>query len=86
MKPQEFKNFNSVDIYDEKTAETYRNCYDAKKRIVPNLSKISIPNFNIINLRDLNEDCVKISRPYLLYYLRNKLRKSVAVRPGRFKC
>ena len=41
----------------------------------------------------MNEDCVKISRYYLLYFLRNKLSKSVTVEPGQsgragssFKC
>ena len=49
MKPSEFKIFISVDIYDEKTAENYRNYYVAKKHIVSNQSKISIPNFNSKN-------------------------------------
>ena len=44
MKPTEFKSSLSVESYNEKTAENYRNCYDAEKRIVFKLSKILIPN------------------------------------------
>ena len=40
---------NSVESYDEKTAEKYRNCYAAEKRIVYKLSRILIPNFNSTN-------------------------------------
>ena len=44
MKPSsEFKISISVESYDEKTAENYRNCYVAEKRIV---FKISIPNMD----------------------------------------
>ena len=68
MKPLEFKISISVENYNEKTAENYWNCYVTEKRIVPKLSKISIPNFNNILIEDLNEDCVKISPPYLLYF------------------
>ena len=37
----------TISIQDEnyKTAENYRNCYVAEKRIVSKLSKISISNF-----------------------------------------
>ena len=38
----------------------------------------------ISQIEDLNEDCVKISRPYLLYFLRNKSSKSVTVGFGPF--
>ena len=41
----------SVESYDEKTAENYRNCYFAEKLIVFKLSKISIPNFDSISGR-----------------------------------
>ena len=34
-----------------KTAENYRNCYVAEKRIISKLSKISLPNFNSKNWR-----------------------------------
>ena len=51
MKPSEFKISNSVESYDEKTTENYRNCYVVEKRIVSKLSKISIPNFESKNLR-----------------------------------
>ena len=67
MQQSEFKILFSVESYDEKTAENYRNCYTAEKCIVFKLSKISITNLNLIaHIEDLNEDCVKISRPYLL--------------------
>ena len=39
MKPLEFKIPISLESYDEKTADNYRNCYVAKKRIVSKLSK-----------------------------------------------
>ena len=45
IKPSELK--ISVEGYDEKTAENYRNCYGAEKHIVSELSKISIPNLII---------------------------------------
>ena len=67
MKPSELKKFISVESYDEKTAENYLNCYVVEKRLVSKLSKISIPNL-IALMEDLNEDCVKISHPYLLYF------------------
>ena len=59
----------------KKTAENNQNLYVAVKRI---FSKLSIPNL-IARIEDLNEDCVKISHPYLLYFPRNKPSKSVSV-------
>ena len=47
MKPSEFEISVSVKSYDEKTTENYQNCYVAKKN--PQLSKISIPNFDSTN-------------------------------------
>ena len=35
-------------------------------------------------IEDFNEDCVKISLLYLLYFLRNKLSKNVTVGSSRF--
>ena len=35
-------------------------------------------------IEDLNEGCVKILRPYHLYFMRNKPSKKVTVRSGRF--
>ena len=35
-------------------------------------------------MEDLNEDCVKFSRLYLLYFLRNMPSKSVMVGPSQF--
>jgi len=37
MKPSEFKILISVESYDEKTAENYRNCYVAENSIVSKL-------------------------------------------------
>ena len=37
----------------------------------------------IAQIEDLDKDCVKISRPYLLNFSRNKPSKSVMVGPGR---
>ena len=56
----------TVKSYDEKTAKNYRYCHVAEKRIIFKQSKISITNL-IAQIEDLNEDCVKISRPDLLY-------------------
>ena len=39
MKPSEFKISISVESYAVKTAENYKNCYVAEKRIVDKLSK-----------------------------------------------
>ena len=49
MKVSEFKISISVESYNDKTAENYRNCYVAEKRIVSKLSKISIPDFDNTN-------------------------------------
>ena len=49
MKLSEFKIFISIESYDEKSAENYRNCYAAENRIASKLSQISIPNFNSTN-------------------------------------
>jgi len=46
MKPSEFKMSNSVESYEENTAENY---YVAKNCIVSKLSKISILNFDSTN-------------------------------------
>ena len=51
MTPSEFKISISVESYDEKTAENYRNCYGAEKRIISKLSEISVPNFDRTNGR-----------------------------------
>ena len=47
MDPSEFKISILVVSYDEKTAEIYRYCYVAEKRIVSKLLKI--PNFSSTN-------------------------------------
>ena len=58
------QNSISVASYDEKTDVNHRNCYAAEKYIVSNLSEILILNL-IAQIEDLNEDYVKISRPYI---------------------
>ena len=77
MKQSEFKIFISIKSYDDKTAENYRNYYIAENRIVSKLSNVKTQNYE-----DLNEDCVKISRPYILYFPRYKPSKNVTVRSG----
>ena len=81
MQQSEFRISISVESYDEKTAENYRNFYVAEKPIVFKISKISITT--IPQIKDLDEDCVKMSGPYLIYFLRNKPSKSVTVGSGR---
>ena len=49
MQPSEFEISLSVNSYEEKTAENYRNCFVAEKRMVSKLSKISILNFSVQN-------------------------------------
>ena len=78
MKLSEFKISFSIESYDEKTAENYRNCYVVEKRIV---SKHQRYRFKILTsqIEELNENCVKISRPYILYFPTNKPSYSVTV-------
>ena len=61
MKPSELNISISAESYDEKTAENYRNCYVAGKRIISKLTERSIPNFNST---DLNGDCFKIYKAF----------------------
>ena len=51
MKPSEFKIFISVESYDEKTSENYRNCYVVEKRFITKLWKISIQNSHSVSWR-----------------------------------
>ena len=67
MKPTEFKFSLSVESYDEKTAENYQNFYVAEKHIC-----MYFPDYQryrsqilIAHIEDLDQDCVKISRPHL---------------------
>ena len=46
VKQSEFKISKSVESYNKKTAENYRNCYVAEKHKVSKLLKISIQNVN----------------------------------------
>ena len=73
MKPLGLKLYFSVESYDEKTYENYRNCYDVEKRIVSKL---------VPQIEDLSKECVKIERSFLIYFPRNKPSKSVMVEPG----
>ena len=75
----------SIESSDEKNSENYHSCYVAEKRTVFKLSKISILSFDSPNWR-LERRLCQISRPYLLYFSRNKPSKSVTVWPvHRFK-
>ena len=49
MNRSESKISFSVENYDEKTGENYRNFYVIEKRIISKLSKISIKYFNSTN-------------------------------------
>ena len=55
MKSSEFKIFISVESYDEKTAENYRNCYVAEKHIVFNSTMKTwikiVSNFTFLSLK-----------------------------------
>ena len=67
----------------KKTDENYRNCYVFDKCLVSKLSiKIYPSHILIVQILDFNYDDVNISHPYLLYFPRNKLSKSVTVWPG----
>ena len=84
MKPSESKISLSLESYDEKTAENYRNCYVAEECIGFKLWKISIKKILLAQIGDFNRYCINISLPYILYSLRNKPSKSVSVGSGRF--
>ena len=73
MKPSEFRISISVENYDVKTAENYRNCYVDEKRIVSKVSKFLF-QILIAQIEDLNECCVEILRQELYCW----------VGPGRF--
>ena len=60
MKLSEFKISISVESRDEKTAENYRNAHS-----FPNYQRYRSETLKA-QIEDLNEDCVKFSRPYLL--------------------
>ena len=68
MNPSKFDISISVESYDEKTVENDWNCYGAEKPIGSKLSKISKMSnqIHIAKIEDMNEDCVKIPRPYLI--------------------
>ena len=67
MNPSEFKTSISVECYYEKSDKNYQNSYIVEKRIISKLFQILIAQ-----IEDLTKDCVKISRPYLLYFPKNK--------------
>ena len=83
MKPSQFKISISVESYHEKTDENYQNSYIVEKGLFPNYQRY-LSQIVIVQIEDSNEDCVKIQRPYLLYFPRYKPSKSVTVEPGRF--
>ena len=51
MEPSEFEICLSVESYDKKTAQNCLNFYDAGKRLISELSNISMPNFDRTILR-----------------------------------
>ena len=55
MKLSEFKFSISVEGYNEKTAENYRNCYVVEKRKCPNYQRYR-SQILIAQIEDLNED------------------------------
>ena len=71
MKPSELKIFISVENFDDKTAEYYRNCYVAKNRIVSKLLKISIPNTNSTNWRLDWSLCQNLTSLSLMFMFNN---------------
>ena len=71
MEPSEFKISFSVKSYDEKTAKNYWNCYVDEKYIVHNYQRYRF-QILIAQIEDLNEDCVKISLLYIIYFPRKK--------------
>ena len=76
MKPSKFP-FQS-DVYEEKTAENYWNCYVDKKRIVSKLSNILIPNLNSITWIKIMS---KIHVP--IFYTYRKISREKVSRSGR---
>ena len=66
MEPSKFKILISVENFDEKTVENYRNCYVAEKRMGSKLSKIYRYQILIRQIKDLNEGSVKILRLYFI--------------------
>ena len=67
----------------------WKNCWKWPKvlrcRKVHSFQTINIlSKIWIAQIQDLNEDCVKMLCPYLLYFPRNKASKSVTVGSGRF--
>ena len=54
----------------KKTAENCRNCYCQKSHSFQTVKYIG-PKL-IEQIEYLNKDCIKISRPYLLYFPKNK--------------
>jgi len=66
MKSSGFKISILVKGCDEKTAENYRNCYIAEKHIV-SYQRYQSQNL-ILQIEDLNEDCVKISRIFSKFH------------------
>ena len=77
MKPSEFKISISVESYDKKSSENYRNYFFAESASFPNCQRYR-SQILIAQIGNL-----KISHPYLWYFPINKLSKSVTVGLGR---
>ena len=64
MKPSEFEISVSVENYDKKLVKNGPICYIAKKYVVSNHQRYQ-SQILVALIEDLNQDCVKISSPYL---------------------
>ena len=66
MKPSEFENSPSVESYDGKTAENYRNWYNAEKSVVFKQSRILTPNIGSTILILESRLCQNFKSPSLI--------------------
>ena len=71
MKLSELKISLSVESYGEKMLKITEIVTLPKNASFPNYQWYQ-SQFVITQIEDWYEDCVKLSRPYLLYFLRNK--------------
>ena len=79
MKPSESKISISIEGYDENLLKIIEIAMLPKSK-AHSFQTIKDIDFKSSQIEDLNKDCVKISRHYLLYLLINKPSKSVTVR------
>ena len=66
----------------------FLRCWKAHNQKLSNISKSKLSNISIqiliSQIKDLNKDCAKMLRPYLLNFPRNDSSKSIIVAAGRF--